>query len=101
MVNEERLTELKNKRLQLKEEIEKVDIEIAGIIAPWPEFRVVTIMIGSERREEGRYSIDAPVEMVDKIEMVERNEDDLIIFKDGESMPLKEYFTSKQIESIV
>ena len=100
MINKDLLTELERKKAQLLDELSNTKMAISRILRPLPQFRV-DAWDGSETLEDGINKIDAPAEMVEKIEEIESgHKGNLIKFKDGTTKPIEEYFTTEQIESI-
>lgn len=100
MINKKKLAEFEQERTVLKTDLMDIEMEIARILAPLPEFWVYA-WDGSETYEDGRHKIDAPVEMVEKIEEVESgHKGNIIRFKGGKTLPLEDYFSEDEIGSI-
>jgi len=100
MIDKKRLAELEHKQVILINELSDIKMEIAGIFKPMPKFRV-DAWDGSEEYEDGIQVIDAPVETVEKIKIVESgHKGTFVILKSGEKLPLNGYFTPDEVASI-
>ena len=101
MINKDLLLELQRKQAQLLDELSNTRMAIARILAPLPTVRV-DAWDGSETLEDGINKIDAPADMIDKIEEIQSgHKGNFILFKDGTTKPIEEYFTTEQINSIM